>query len=140
VRGASAINGDVDEMVWVDWEEDSGERTMRFGVAKDLSPWDTVHFSLRQIDAETPGSFCVEWEPSRKPITAKERILRAMRRNPSDLWTMAQIRQDTGLNANTVAKTLERMGEEETPTVERIKPEGSGSIVYRLTTHETEGK
>jgi hypothetical protein len=138
-RGASALDGDVDAMYWVDWEEETGERKLRHGIAKDLTPFEDVHLSLRTVDQEVPGSFAVEWEPSHRKPTARERIVKAMRRNPDHAWTVAQLKQDTGLNDDNVRQTLGREIDRDDAKIARNSPVGTGQITYTLTENGKSG-
>jgi hypothetical protein len=93
LRGASAIDGDLDVLLQVEHDEEAGDRRLAFGFAKDLGPFAAIPFELDVMDADTPGSVRVNWTPHRRNagMSAIERVLAVMRQDPDNVWAIGQL-------------------------------------------------
>lgn len=135
IRGASAIDGDLDVLLQVEWDEESGDRRFSYVFAKDLGPFDAIPFELDVMDEDVPGSIRVNWTPGRRAhgMSAIDRILAVMRQDPHSVWTLGQIKGVLGdLASNTIQTALSRETDREHPRVAIIK-DGAKAIRYRLT-------
>ena len=134
VRGASAIDGDLDLMLLVDWDEVSRFRQFRFGFAKDLEGFDPIEFELVQhMDSIVPVYSGYVSKVYVGEQTAAMRVMFAMRQAPGDEWTLAQLGQLLpDMPRSQIATALKREFERSQGGVVISKPEGVGVITYRL--------
>ncbi len=136
LRGASAIDGDLDVLLQVEHEEETGDRRLSYGFAKDLGPFDAIPFELDVMDSDVSGSIRVNWTPGRRNagMTAIERVLQVMQQAPDDLWAIGQLAGLlTDLKTPAIQTALSRESDKgDTARISIIKREDK-PLRYRLT-------